>query len=171
MNSQKQKEWLKKIERKIEKKNYETLKRNDNFKLFYKELQNYFLHHSLPCQLQLLKGEQFFTFELNIKCSEYSIRIYDPKLCNITIIPHPIGIELYRLEVYETGKGLGTIFMNAFNEASVKTGIVMYLMPGIPGFTSGDNNNRKRLKFYQKFNFKQASLSNYWTNKELLKNK
>ena len=171
MTPQQKEEWMKKINQKVARKNYTTLKRNDNFKLYFAELQNYFLHHNMPAQLQLVKEKRFYIFNLNLKRSKYSIKIFDSNLCNITIIPHAIGIELYRLEVYKTGNGLGTIFMNAFNEVSKKTGIVIYLIPGDPGFTSGDNNKRKRLNFYQKFNFKQASLSNYWTNKELLKSK
>lgn len=39
--------------------------------------------------------------------SENTIKIFHEDLCNITIIPHPNGIELYRLEMYNTNKGYG----------------------------------------------------------------
>lgn len=143
------------------------LKENHNFKLFYKKLDEYFLGHNMM-NLKLEKVEGYnclFTENEKTICKkpESIIKIFDKNICNVTILPKKEGIELYRLEVYNTGRGIGTILMNAFNTISEETGIKIYLMLGEPGFNE-EGNRTKRRNFYHKHGFKRCIDSKYWVN-------
>ena len=142
----------------------EHIQSNDMFEKFYLELVNYFLHHNLPVSLKRIDDDNIgFILNDTTKFAESFIKIYDENICDITILPHEKGVELYSLEMYKTGSGLGTIFMNAFYEVSFTTGIPIFLIQGDPGSnTEGDPIRRE--KFYRKFSFKKLDRSKYWSN-------
>lgn len=143
------------------------LKENHNFKLFYKKLNEYFFSHNMMnLMVEKIEGHPCLFIENGktiCKEPESIISIFDENICNITFLPKKEGIELYRLEVYNTGRGIGTILMNAFNTISNETGIKIYLMLGEPGF-NGEGNRTKRRNFYHKHGFKRCISSKYWVN-------
>jgi len=144
--------------------NAEHIKSNEMFEKFYLELVDYFLQHNLPVSIKRIDDDNYaFIFNNTPKFAESFIKIHDEDICNITILPHEKGVELFRLEIYKTGLGLGSIFMNAFYEVSFNTGIPIFLIQGDPGSnTEGDPIRRE--KFYRKFSFKKLDRSKYWSN-------
>ena len=156
------------LEKAFESSKIVHLKSNDNFDKFYNELRRYMSNHYFPVSINrlcYLSNEEEFGFMTDNKVcmSEDVIEIYEEDICKIKFIPHDKGIELFRLEMYRTGKGLGSSFMNAFMKISALTGVAIFLTPGIPGFnTTGDQ--KKLYKFYSRFNFKKIDRSKYWSN-------
>ena len=140
------------------------IKSNVMFEKFYLELVDYFSHHNLPVSINKIDDDNYaFIYNNSAKYAESFIKIYDEDICNITILPNEKGVELFRLEMYKTGSGLGSIFMNALYEVSFNTGVPIFLLQGDPGWnTEGDP--KKREKFYKKFNFKKLDRSKYWSN-------
>lgn len=142
------------------------IKSNENFEKFYEELNYHFTHFHFPVSVDKIHnetGQCVFITDNKVTVSEDIIKIYKEGCFNITFIPHDKGIELYKLEMNVTGRGLGSIFMKVFTDISTKTGIPIYLIPGVPGFnTTGDKN--KLYRFYSKFNFKKNDRSKYWSN-------
>ena len=156
---------IKKIQKKVRRNLYTTVHANQNFYDFHSALNDYFESHLMPeCEIELVEDEvRFYTFNDSVKMSENVIKISNEDICNITLLPHKNGIELYRFEMYQTGKGYGSIFMNALTQISKQLGIDIYLIPGVPGFNeSGDD--RLRRQFYHKFNFKRMNNSKFWKN-------
>ena len=71
--------------------------------------------------------------------NDYSISIYD----------NGNGFELYRLEVFNPGQGLGSKFIQVLNKISCEMDYPVFLKPGIPGnqykyYGQGES----RFKFY-----------------------
>lgn len=159
------------IQRKFKNGNFKTIKTNDDFTTFYNELENYFKCHKFDTSLEII-NDRYFTMSNNItKCE--AILIYHPNICKIEFLPSKSknSIELYKLEMYNTGQGLGTIFMDIFKMISRKTNIEILLMPGFPGdsshLTDIERNNHiiKVRNFYHKNGFKRKGLKNkYWSN-------
>lgn len=152
-------------------KNAIELKPNSNFIKFYKELDDYFLtHNMMGLEIEFdenLKGLYWYnTGKINKIYMSSCIKIFDENICNCTFLPCSDGIELYRIEVYNTGKGTGSILMNAFNEVSKKTGIKIRLTLGKPGinkeYTKDDA--AKQRKFYHKHGFRRSNKNEYWYN-------
>ena len=142
---------------------FEKVKRNQFFTTFSEKLIEYFNTHMMPANAEIIHYEMYFTFESDVKRAKWFIQILNEDICKITILPNNKGIELYRFEMYKTGKGFGSIFMNAINEVSKQTGIFVYLIPGVPGFnTQGDPD--KRRNFYHKFGYKRLPNSKFWSN-------
>ena len=161
----KQEELIKKFEKMVSRNQFTTIKPNQRFFDFYAELDNYFATHMMPkCEIELVEDEvRFYIFNDTIKMSENVIKIFDEDICNITLLPHKNGIELYRFEMYQKGKGFGSTFMNALTQISKQLGIDIYMIPGTPGFNnSGDSELRRQ--FYHKFNFKRMKNSKFWKN-------
>lgn len=155
------------------KKNAIELKANSNFIKFHKELDNYFLtHNMMNLSVDFNEDEKSFFWytEKNKMYNSSSIKIFDENICNCTFLPCSDGIELYRIEVYNTGKGTGSILMNAFNEVSKKTGIKIRLTLGKPGFNkeyTKDDASKQR-KFYHKHGFRRSKNNEYWYNTEII---
>ena len=144
------------------------LKENNNFRIFYEKLCDYFLSHNMMnLTVEKLPGRNCLFTDGNGKTTckqpEYIIKMFDEDICNITFLPKKEGIELYRLEIYNTGKGIGTTLMNIFNQISIETGIKIYLLLGDPGFNI-DGDRVKRRNFYHKMGFKRCINSKYWIN-------
>ena len=162
MNTIQRNQVIRKIQRNIKNKNYTQIKANDNFYLFFEKLQEHFMTHNMMGVPVELRKKSFYTFNELVKRSK-AIKIFDKQICNITILPKEKGIELYRLEMYKTGQGLGSSFIEIFNKISKETGIVIYLIPGDPGFsTEGDDEKRRR--FYHNHGFRRCSDSKFWSN-------
>lgn len=162
LNELRLQEILKKIEHN---KNNVYLYENEYFEKFYKEMCRYFSHHNLPVEIKRIVNTDFlnrFLLDNKTYCPDTYIKIFDENLCNITILPNEKGIDLYRLEIYNQGEGVGSAFMNAFCNISKKTGIPIYLTPGDPGFNRSDLLRLK--KFYSRFGFKKIERDKYWTN-------
>jgi len=166
MNSIQKKQVIRKIQRNIKNNNFTRIKANDNFYKFYDKLQEHFSSHNMMGVSLTMKNKSFYTLNQSVKRSK-AIKIFDQQLCNITILPKQTGIELYRLEMYKTGQGLGSSFIEIFNKISKETGIVIYLIPGDPGFsTEGDDEKRRR--FYHKHGFRRCSDSKFWSNELMI---
>lgn len=141
----------------------QSIVKNQYFEIFADNLNDYFNTHLMPANLQVLNQEGYYTFNANAKRSMWVIKIFDEDICNITILPFPKGVELYRLEMYKTGSGFGSLFMKAICEISERTGIAVYLIPGDPGFNTSSDEKRRR-DFYHKYGFKRLKTSEYWSN-------
>lgn len=157
------------LQRKIDKSEFTTVKSNEQFMLFLSKLDEYFLtHNMMDLQVKMSEESYFATFDYNDIVEKLilspSIRIFDRDICNVTFLPKKDGIELYRLEVYNPGKGIGSILMKAFIDISQQTGIKIFLIPGDPGFNNGHVDLAKRRNFYHKFGFKRTKTSDYWSN-------
>jgi hypothetical protein len=151
--------------KKIDKKEFSIIRNNNNFRMFAKKLQEYFNPSILPADFMLYDGNgyHFFAFNLNVSFSNTYIKIYNKDVCNITILPHKYGVELYCLEMYQTGKGYGSIFMNLIKKISEETNIKVYLIPGDPS-GNRDANDKRRRDFYHRFGYKRLNKSDYWCN-------
>jgi len=150
----------------VKKSSIQQIKSNENFERFYEELNYHFTHFHYPVSVTKIhnkNGEYVFITDNKVTVSEDIIKIYKEGCFNITFIPHDKGIELYKLEMNVTGRGLGSIFMKVFTEISIKTGIAIYLVPGVPGFNTASN-KIKLYRFYNRFNFKKIDRSKYWSN-------
>jgi hypothetical protein len=149
--------------------NCTKLESNNDFIIFSEKLKEYFFKHNMPAQFDIINEERLYTFNDTVKLSKSTIKIFDENICNITILPiNKGGVELYRLEMYKIGSGLGSIFMNAINEVSKETGIIVYMIPGDPG-NNIQGDDQKRRNFYHKFGFKRLSTSKYWSNHQIVK--
>jgi len=112
-------------------------------------------------------------FDNNVtKCE--AILIYHPDICKIEFLPakNRTSIELYRLEMFKTGQGLGTTFIDIFKNISKETNIEILLKPGIPGIDANNMSNveykahmKKVRNFYNKHGFKRKGLNTkFWSN-------
>ena len=164
---------LKIIERKIKNKNYTTIKTNSAFTTFYNELKDYFTNHKLLGTSLEIINDRYFIFNNNVtKCE--AILIYHPDICKIELLPTKDGtsVELYRLEMFKTGQGLGSTFMDIFKNISKKTNIEILLKPGVLGIgvddmsdVEYDDHMKKVRNFYHKQGFKRKGLkTRFWSN-------
>ena len=81
---------------------------------------------------------------IKIYNNDYSISIYDKGN----------GFELYRLEVFNQGKGLGSKFLQILNKISCEMDYPVFLKPGNPGHQiKYVGQQDQRLKFYLKNGF------------------
>jgi len=133
-------------------KNAKYLKSNSNFIRFYEELRNYFFSHNMmDLVVKMNKVSEgilhSFVYTTDNKIFTYisdNIEIFDENICKITFLPSNEDIELYWIEIYNAGKGLGSILMNAFNEVSKKTGIKIKLKLGTPGKIYDETNEERQ---------------------------
>lgn len=149
-------------------KGIKFLKVNSQFFIFYAAMCKYFETHYLPFEVKLFEDNSNNIFMLNNKFyfPDGFIKLFNPEVGNITILPHQKGVDLYRLELYNTGGGLGTELMKAFSAISIETGIPVFLVPGTPGFST--QTDLKRLeKFYLRMGFRPIMRSMYWTNSSI----
>lgn len=160
---------IRELKRRIEKSDFITLKPNEQFLIFYLKLNEYFFTHNMMDLKVEIVEERYFPFcsrnrkhERLVQCP--CIKIFDKDLCNVTFIPKTDGIELFRLEVYNPGKGVGSVLMNVFNTISKSTGIKIFTIPAEPGFNNPNSDPEKRRNFYHKFGFMRNSDSRYWSN-------
>ena len=71
------------------------------------------------------------------------------------------GVELYKIEVFNQGKGLGSQLLELFNTITKETGITVYLRPVSFGSTEID----QLRKWYSRNGFKRCCKNLYWSNK------
>ena len=87
-----------------------------------------------------------------IKCNDF----------RLVFSPHgKDGVELYKIEVFNQGKGWGTNLLGLFNEITKETGITVYLRPVEFGSTSIE----QLRKWYSNNGFKRCCKNLYWSNK------
>lgn len=99
-----------------------------------------------------------------------SIKLYCEDFYNVSLTPHADGIEIERLEVYQTGRGIGSYLINIFNEISQWMNMPLYLVLGTPGYGNTfrkDADPKRRREFYHKHGFKRMKNSEYWKNTEV----
>lgn len=170
------KQKIRSLKRKINRGKGTKINSNQMFDQFCDGLRKYFSEHKMP--VQSIEFIDYTGTELNYnftvsgkpKIAKKVVKIFDEDYCNITIIPHLRGVELFRLEIYQTGKGIGSIFMKAFNQISKELNIPIYLIPADPGLNGKNGDPVKRRDFYHKFDFKRTSNSDYWNNENYLNN-
>lgn len=146
---------------------------NVDFTKYFVALNAYFFAHNFygltPCIMSDTRNYLCCTNEGNgimKECNNY-ILIEDVNLCRVIFIPSSSGfIELYKIEVLNKGRGLGSILINAFNGVGRQTGIKIKLIPGDPtnGDFAGSFYDKKRRAFYHRLGFKRSQKSEYWTN-------
>ena len=161
-------------------KNVTKITDNETLKLFYEKLKNEISKYEANTPMVLnhnyhLIGEMHFMFRtknmVTVKICDY-IKLYEEGYYNITIIPCKGGVEIERLEVYKTGKGIGSFFGKIFNSISLENDIPLYLIPGTPGYKStyrDDSDDKRRREFYHRLGFKRMKSSLYWQNTEIEK--
>ena len=102
-----------------------------------------------------------------------AIKMFDRDLYNISILPCGKGVEIYRFETFQTGKGIGSYLLNILNEISLRLEMPLYLIPGTPGSGEtfrADSDEKRRRTFYHKHGFKRMSVNTlYWKNSEAAK--
>ena len=75
--------------------------------------------------------------------------------------PHGKSIELYKIEVYKQGKGIGSSLLKLMNEISNEVGTTVYLRP-----VEYMNTSIEQLRtWYSRNGFKRCEKSVYWSNK------
>ena len=146
------------------------VKKNDEYRLFLSKIEDYFLHNNMMSLRVAKRAKDSYTLTNFQQIGNKSIikkskgfQIYDPQICKVIFIPHENGVELFDLEVYNIGKGIGTLLMNVFTQISKETGVKIFLIPGAPQ-NNKNANIKKNRDFYHKFGFSRSKTSAYWTN-------
>ena len=115
--------------------------------------------------------------EDTISCFDFNNKVYF-KVCPQFVIEHesfrlsfqPQGsksIELYKIEVYNQGNGLGSQLIEMINAVSKHTGTVVYLRP-----VDFKNTPLEQLRrWYSRNGFKRCEKSVYWSNNFLVVSK
>lgn len=122
----------------------------------------------------LLNYEYSVTQKLRVRITTgaHIYRIFDENLGNITFFPKPNGtIELYRVEIYQQGRGLGSKVLQELNRISCETDISLSLElgnVGMLGKSQGDSNDNNRISFYEKNGFDKIKGTTKLTNKKLV---
>jgi len=81
-------------------------------------------------------------------------KLYDDNFCSITLYPKDDGVELFRLEIFNQGRGYGSKMLQLFNHISCKLDVPMTLSPGVPGNKDEYMGNQdKRIEFYERNGF------------------
>ncbi len=161
------------IQRKIKNKNIVTIITDNDFTTFYKELEDYFKNHNFYGAPLKIINDRLFVHDNDIRKCE-AIFIYDPNICKIEFLPTKTknSIELFRLEIFNNGQGLGSKFLEIFNKISKKTNIEILLMPSIPGIIDEnisdaefDTQMKQTRNFYHKNGFKRKGMkTEFWSN-------
>ena len=170
------------IQRKLNAGLYKTVNTNSLYEKFKSELISHFNAHNfiIPytsnsvypkidtnsrCYVnsQISKKNNV---DIKLKMSEETIKIFHKDLCNITLIPHPKGVELFRIEMYITNKGYGSVFMKVFTDISKRNNIPIFLTIGTPGSCGYNSDRDAQLRFYKRFGFKRCKNSEYYTNEK-----
>jgi len=81
-------------------------------------------------------------------------KLWDSNFGSITLYPKDNGVELFRLEIFNQGRGYGSKMLQLFNHISCKLDIPMTLSPGVPGNKDEYMDNQdKRIEFYERNGF------------------
>jgi GNAT superfamily N-acetyltransferase len=141
--------------------------KNANFIKFYEKLQEKMFKNNYFDLTPIILENQKKYYDDKPVAYFYDtpvIYIADPEICIVQFIPKDDGIELFILETFNRGKGIGSSLMKLFNEVSMETGVKIYLKPGnIVGSDGGDAVRRR--KFYHVHGFKRKDVkTKYWTN-------
>jgi hypothetical protein len=170
------------IQRKLKAGHYQTVSTNPLYDKFKRELTNHFNTHNFSIPFtnisvypNVVTGSSLYVnnqiskknnVDVKLKMSDETIKIFHKNLCDITIIPHPKGIELFRIEMYITNKGYGSLFMKAFTDISKRNNIPIFLTIGTPGSCAYNSNRNAQLRFYKRFGFKRCKDSDYYSNEK-----
>lgn len=141
--------------------------KNANFIKFYEKLkEKMFKNNYFDLTPVIKENQKRYTDDDNIAYFYITpvILIGNPLICQVQFIPKNDGIELFILETFKRGKGIGSSLMKLFNEVSMETGVKIYLKPGDPEGSEGNDEVRRR-KFYHTHGFKRKDVkTKYWTN-------
>ena len=83
-------------------------------------------------------------------------KLWDQDFGSITLYPKGNGVELFRLEIYNQGRGYGSKMLQLFNHISCKLDVPMTLSPGAPGNRDeykNEGDQDKRILFYERNGF------------------
>jgi len=171
-----------KVRRIIERalKNRDTIEDSSKLQQFYVELNEYtrrlrisgiplnisyhYKDGDIPMAFTYISGNSGRT-----KVCDY-VRLYCEDIYNVSLTPHADGIEIERLEIYQTGCGIGSYLINIFNEISQRLNMPLYLVLGTPGYGNTfreDADPARRRAFYHKHGFKRIKNSEHWKNTEV----
>tara|TARA_B110000285_G_scaffold146753_1_gene163802 strand:- start:1149 stop:1811 length:663 start_codon:yes stop_codon:yes gene_type:complete len=93
----------------------------------------------------------------NVEMIEGNVyKLWDKEFGSISLYPKDNGVELFRLEIYNQGKGYGSKMLQLFNHISCKLDVPMTLSPGAPGDREqykNDGDQGKRISFYERNGF------------------
>lgn len=140
---------------------------NSTFFDFYDELVRQFTVNNFPTDdLYIVKDqERYYLLDDNIRMSENVIVLFNQDRANIKFLPHQEGVELFRFEIIQKGKGIGTQLMNLFLAAAKQLNIKIYLNPNYPGLGKPGKNDEKMMKqFFHRCGFNPIPGSDYWIN-------
>ncbi len=169
-------------------KNLTTITDSSKLQMFYQELKMYqqiLWLSEMPLDMDFVENTQplkqlppntipkYFTFQTEIaktaKRCDY-IKMFNEDFYNISILPCGNGVEIYRFETYQTGKGIGSYLMKIFNEISTRLEMPVYLVPGEVGTGETyrhDGDAKRRRDFYHRHGFKRINTKSlYWKNSE-----
>ena len=151
--------------KKVQRGQFQTVNANQNFFDFYDKLVEYFDANGIPRNdLYLIKDQpRFYTIDNDLRMSENVIMVFNAVIANIKFLPHKNGIELYRFEIFQVGKGVGSLFMKWIIEVAKQLNIKIYLNPSHPG-TEEFGDEKRIKKFFRRFNFKPIPGSLFWVN-------
>ena len=168
------------IQRKLKAGLYQTVSTNPLYDKFKSDLISHFNTHnfsipytSISVYPNVVTSSSLYVnnkiskknnVDVKLKMSDETIKIFHKDLCNITLIPHTKGVELFRIEMYITNKGYGSVFMKIFTDISKRNNIPIFLTIGTPGSCGYNSNRDAQLKFYKKFGFKRCKNSEYYSN-------
>lgn len=162
--------------------NLVVVESDEKFKLFYSKLREWFMSHNMmDMSIEILTaGAELDGEEMSMPVFSFNkggrvitkqcecIKMFLKDVCNISLIPHKSGIELFRLEVYNPGKGIGSMMMNMLNTISKEIDVKILLTLGEPGLKSKwkkQTTPAQRRNFYHKHGFKRISMkTEYWSN-------
>jgi hypothetical protein len=161
-------------------KNKDTIEDSSKLQQFYVELNEYtrrlrisdiplnisyhYKDGDIPIAFTYISGNSGRT-----KVCDY-VRLYCEDIYNVSLTPHADGIEIERLEIYQTGCGIGSYLINIFNEISQRMNMPLYLVLGTPGYGNTfreDADPARRRAFYHKHGFKRMKNSEHWKNTEV----
>jgi GNAT superfamily N-acetyltransferase len=87
-------------------------------------------------------------------------RILEGEDFMIELTPNTDGVEIFKIEVNQQGKGLGTNLMNIMMDISEELNIPLYLKP-VPYKNTTVEQLRK---FYHNLGFRRCCKNEYWSN-------
>jgi len=113
-----------------------------------------------------LKGHSIMDFVSSTQTAKGAIvrlsemRELSTKDFSIQMMCNSDGVEIFKIEVFKQGKGIGTELMEKMVEVSECLNIPLYLKPTPYKNTTAD----QLRKFYHKLGFSRSTKSQYWTN-------
>lgn len=138
----------------------ETSILDEEFQEFFNLISSGFSDWS---QNEIMDGGAYRLITYVGKCVEVIegaiIKFFDKRYGNITIVNRGDGVfYLYRLEIYNKGKGMGSKILKALNYFCAEFDFILELETGKPGLSNGttttQDEDAMRIRFYERNNFK-----------------